>query len=253
MTNKTLYLEVSEETIAPYVILSGDPRRVEKIITQLDDVKEVSVNREFHTYTGTYKGMPITVSSTGIGGPSAAIALEEVYEAGAKVVVRLGTVMGLQDNLGKFFVPVAAMRRENTSSYYVEKGYPAVANFDLVSVMNDSITKHDREFENGIVCSTDGYYTEMKESRLSKEMKTDVVGMMAGLDKFNIAGLDMETSTLLTLGNLMGIKVCSVTLATVTDNLNQAIEPKKRVEEERVLATIVLDGLLNHYNKNDKK
>lgn len=249
MSKKTLYLEVSEETIAPYVILSGDPRRVEKIITQLEDVETIAVNREYHTYVGKYKGMPVTVSSTGIGSPSAAIALEEMYEAGARVAVRLGTVMGLNGNLGKFFVPVAAMRREKTSSYYVDPSYPAVADFELVSIMNESVLKHDREHVNGIVCSTDGYYTEMKESRLSKQMGTDVIQAMKDLEKYNIVGLDMETSALLTLGNLMGIKVCTVTLATVTDNLNTALEPDLRVEEEKLLATIVLEGLLDLYKK----
>lgn len=250
MSKQTLYLELTQEKVAPYAILSGDPRRVEKIITHLDDVKKVSVSREYHTYTGLYKGMPVTVSSTGIGGPSAAIALEELYEAGVEVAVRLGTVMGIGGNLGKFFVPVAAMRRESTSKYYVDSSYPAVADPELVNIMNDSILHHEREFENGIVCSTDGYYTEMKESRLSKKMNRDVEGFMNGLHQYNIKGLDMETATLLTLGNLMGIKVCSVTLATVTDNLKQALEPDLRKQEETVLAKIVLDGLLKlHKNQ----
>lgn len=249
MSKETLYLQLTNEKVAPYAILSGDPRRVEKIITHLDDVSEVSVSREYHTYTGKYKGMPVTVSSTGIGGPSAAIALEELYEAGIEVAVRLGTVMGIGGNLGKFFVPVAAMRRESTSKYYVDSSYPAVANSELVNIMNESVLKHEREYENGIVCSTDGYYTEMKESRLSKQMERDVVGFMEGLHKYNIKGLDMETATLLTLGNLMGIKVCSVTLATVTDNLNQALEADLRKDEESLLAKIVLEGLLTLHNK----
>lgn len=252
MKNQTLYLELTEDKVAPYAILSGDPRRVEKIITLLDDVVETSVSREYHTYRGTYKGMDVTVSSTGIGGPSAAIALEELYEAGVEVAVRLGTVMGIGGNLGKFFVPVAAMRHESTSKYYVDSSYPAVANNELVNLMNESILEHNRESENGIVCSTDGYYTGMKESRLSKEMDTDVIGFMEGLHKYNIKGLDMETATLLTLGNLMNIKVCSVTLATVTDNLNQYIEPEKRVEEERILAQIVLEGLLKLHKKENR-
>lgn len=248
MSKQTLYLELTQEKVAPYAILSGDPRRVEKIITHLDEVKEVSVSREYHTYTGLYKGMPVTVSSTGIGGPSAAIALEELYEAGVEVAVRLGTVMGIGGNLGKFFVPVAAMRRESTSKYYVDSSYPAVADPELVNVMNDSIARHNRESENGIVCSTDGYYTEMKESRLSKQMNRDVEGFMDGLHQYNIKGLDMETATLLTLGNLMGIKVCSVTLATVTDNLKQSLDSDVRKEEESILAQIVLEGLLSLHN-----
>lgn len=249
MTEKTLYLQVSKETIAPFVILSGDPHRVERIIKNLDDVKKVAVSREFYTYVGKYKGMPVTVSSTGIGGPSAAIAIEELYEAGAEVVVRIGTMMGLKDNLGKFFVPVAAMRKENTSNYYVESSYPAVADKELVDVMSKSVLKHDREVENGVTVSTDGYYTHMKESRLSKKMNTDVLGWMDDLVEYNIVGADMETSTLLTLGGLMGIKVASVTLGTVTNNLNQSLDPETRADEDALLTTIVLDGLYDLYTK----
>lgn len=247
--NKTVYLEASSSNIAPYAILSGDPRRVEKIIGLLDSYEKVSINREFHTYTGTYKGMQVTVSSTGIGGPSAAIAIEELFEAGTKVMVRLGTVMGLKDNLGKFFVPSAAVRKDGTSDYYVESGYPAVADFGLVSYMNQSILKHNRELDNGIVYSTQGYYTEMKESALSKHLGTNVVGVMDYLKKINISGLDMETATLLTLGNLMGVKTCSVTLATVTDNLNRKLEADIRIQEEEALTKIVLEGLLSYHNE----
>lgn len=252
MTEKTLYLEVSKNNTAPYVILSGDPRRVEKIITLLDSYEKVAVSREFHTYTGTYKGVPVTVSSTGIGSPSAAIAMEELFEAGAEVIVRLGTVMGLKNNLGKFFVPRAAVREDGASDTYVEKGYPAVADFDLVNVMNESVLSHQRKLDNGIVYSTQSYYTEMKESLLSKTMDTNVKGFMKSLHKYNISGMDMETATVLTLGSLMGIRTCSVTLATVTDNLETKLDLDVRKKEEEMLARIVLDGLVN-LSKKEKE
>ena len=112
----TLYMGVDKDTVAEYVIFSGDPWRVEVLKQYLDNPKKVAFQREFNTYTGTYKGVPITVSSTGMGAPTAAIAMEEMYEAGMKVAVRMGTVMALQDGmLGKFIIPIAAMRREQTS------------------------------------------------------------------------------------------------------------------------------------------
>jgi len=252
VSKPTLYLQSKPEDIAKYVIFSGDPRRVEKIITQLENVTEVSVNREYHTYTGFYQGVRITVTSTGIGGPSAAIAMEEMYECGMEVAVRLGTVMGLKDNLGHFIIPSAAMRWESTSKEYVDASFPAVANHELVEIMNESVAHNNRVSENGIVCSTDGYYTQMKESRLSKKMGTDVLGTFSGLQKYNIAGMDMESGVVLTLGNLMDIKACTVTLATVLDNLKEEIPHEERIEEERILAKIVLDGLVA-YDKKEKQ
>lgn len=250
---KTLYLQSTKEDIAKYVVFSGDPRRVEKIITLMEDVKQVSINREYHTYTGFYKGVRITVTSTGIGGPSAAIALEEMYECGMEVAVRLGTVMGLKDNLAKFIIPEGVMRREATSHTYVDPSFPAVADHDLLSCMNESVITNEREYENGIICSMDGYYTEMKESRLSRQMDRDVPKEIADLHKYNIAGIDMESGVVLTLSNLMNIRGCVVTLATVLDNLKEMMEENHRKEEEVMLARIVLDGLVLFNQKESEK
>ena len=85
----TLYMNANEKDIAEMVIFSGDPWRVNVLKNYLDDVKHIDFKREFNTYTGTYKGLPITVTSTGIGAPSAAIAVEEMYECGMKVAVRM--------------------------------------------------------------------------------------------------------------------------------------------------------------------
>ncbi len=96
----------NRESIAPYVIFSGDPWRVEVLKEYLDNPQHIAFLREFNTYTGTYKGIPITVTSTGIGAPSAAIAMEEMYECGMKVGVRMGTVMSLIDEtLGHYIIP----------------------------------------------------------------------------------------------------------------------------------------------------
>ncbi|KMY51497.1 nucleoside phosphorylase [Peribacillus loiseleuriae] len=248
----TLYLQSTKKDIAKYVIFSGDPRRVEKIITLMEDVEKVSINREYHTYTGFYKGVRVTVTSTGIGGPSAAIALEEMYECGMEVAVRLGTVMGLKSNLGQYIIPKAAMRKEATSHTYVDSSFPAVADHDLVSCMNQSVLDNEREYENGIVCSMDGYYTEMKESRLSRQMERDVPQGISELHKYNISGIDMESGVVLTLSNLMNIRGCVVTLATVLDNLKEMMESNLRIKEEAMLAKIVLDGLVL-FHKEDIK
>lgn len=244
---QTLYIGAHCHNIAPNVILSGDPRRVEHIITLLDEYEKVSVSREFHTYTGTYKGVPVTISSTGIGGPSAAIALEELYTAGMKVAVRLGTVMSLNDGLKRYYVPTAAVRFDGTSDGYVDRGYPAVASFRLVDYMTRSVKEHEREVDHGLVYSTQGYYTEMKESKLSKQSKRNVLQKIEELHTLNIAGMDMETATVLTLGTLMGIEACSVLLATVTENVHQSMEAEERKQEEEMLARIVLDGIVSFH------
>lgn len=247
---KTLYLKAGPGDIADYVIFSGDPGRVKKVCQHLSDVRNIACNREFETYTGNYKGMPVTVTSTGIGAPSAAIALEEMYECGMKVAVRLGTVMGLIDNLGGFIIPRAAMRCESTSSTYVEKGYPAAADFELISYMNAAVKKENGKYTNGIVCSMDGYYSEMKSSKLSGKMQNNVDEKIPELKKYNIVGVDMETSLILTLGALMDIKACSVTYTTVLDGLKDFLKDKERTEGEEKLIEVVLQGLYSYWQDN---
>lgn len=240
----TLYLKASKEEISKYVIFSGDPWRVEMLQKLLDDPKHIAFNREFNTYTGTYKGIPITISSTGIGAPSAAIAMEELYECGMEVAIRMGTIMGLKDGmLGKLLIPNGAMRMESTSDTYVPKSFPAVASLDLVNCMNKSVLQNNRQYINGITCTMDGFYSQMRESRLSKKMKTDILNTFDEIEKYNISGVDMETSCMLVLGNLMNIKVCSVTMTTVLRNLKEVLEGDDRLKAEQDLCKIVLDGI----------
>lgn len=250
---KTLYLKASKNQISKYVIFSGDPGRVEKIITFMDDVELVGINREFHTYTGKYKDVRITVSSTGIGGASTAIALEEMWECGMEVAIRLGTVMGLKDDLlGKFIIPAGALRSEGTSNAYVTPGYPAVADMELIQSMNQSAREKGFEYDNGITCSCDGFYSQMKESRLSRQIGISVQHQLEKLKRLNISGVDMECSSLLTICRLMGVKACVVTMTTVLENLKDYLKGEERKKaEENDLVMVVLDGIVDYHKRQN--
>lgn len=243
----TLYLKANKNDISKYVIFSGDPWRVEMLQKLLENPKHIAFNREFNTYTGIYKGIKITISSTGIGAPSAAIAMEELYNCGMEVGIRMGTVMGLKDGmLGKVLIPNGSMRMESTSDTYVPKSYPAVANIDLLNAMNKSVLNNNREYINGITCTMDGFYSQMKESRLSNQMNRNILNTFDEISKYNISGVDMETSCMLVLGSLMDIKVCSVTMTTVLKNLEEVLEGEERTKAEQDLCKIVLDGIVNY-------
>lgn len=244
----TLYMGVDESTVAEYVIFSGDPWRVEVIKGYLDNPQKVAFKREFNTYTGTYKGIPVTVSSTGMGAPTAAIAMEEMYEAGMKVAVRMGTVMALQDDmLGKFIIPIAAMRREATSKTYIEESYPAVADIELVNIMNATVTQMGAEYVNGINCTMDGFYSEMHDSKFSKEFGRDLSGLFDELRKYRVTGIDMESACMLTVGRLMGVKTCVITMTTVLENLKDVLKGQARVDAEDLLCRTALEGIYNYH------
>ena len=246
----TLYMNGTENDIASIVIFSGDPWRVEVLKKYLDNVKHIAFKREFNTYTGTYKGVPITVTSTGIGAPSAAVAMEEMYECGMKVAIRMGTVMSLiDDTLGDFIIPVGSVRRESTSKTYVEEAFPAVADFDLVSVMNESVESYGKKHINGITATLDGFYSQMHDSKFSLEKNKNMTPVFKGLKDIGVIGIDMESSLLLTVGRLMGVKTAIVTVVTVLENLKEVLTGNDRPDAEDLLCRVVLEGLYNYSNR----
>ncbi len=246
----TLYMGASQDTISKYVLFSGDPWRVEVVKKYLDEPKKVAFQREFNTYTGNYKGVGITVTSTGIGAPSAAIAMEEMYEAGMEVAVRMGTVMSMQDDmLGHFMVPLAAMRREGTSQAYVDLSYPAVADIDLVNVMNETVTAMGKRYLNGLNCTMDGFYSNMHDSKFSKEWGRDMSKTFEEVKKLGVTGIDMESSCMMTLGRLMGVKTCVLTVVTVLENLKETLKGQERTDAEDLLCRTALEGIYNYHTK----
>ncbi|PKL00249.1 MAG: uridine phosphorylase [Tenericutes bacterium HGW-Tenericutes-1] len=253
----TLYMKCTNETVSPYVIFSGDPWRVEVLKTYLDNPTHVAFSREFNTYTGYYKGMKVTVSSTGIGAPSAAIAMEEMYECGMKVALRMGTVMSLKDELlGHYIVPVGSVRDESTSSTYIDKSYPAVADFNFVSIISRVIKNTGSKVDNGINATMDGYYSQMRESKLSLEREINIQSIFDNLKKNHVSGIDMESACMLVVGRLMNVKTASLTLVTVLENLKDMLKDKERETKEQELCQIALESIYQYYleeNKNESK
>ena len=248
---KTLYMKVEPKDIAKYVLFSGDPFRADMLAKSLENARHISCCREFNTYTGRYRGVTITVTSTGIGGPSAAIAMEEMYECGMEVAVRMGTVMGLKDNyLGKLIIPRGSMREEATTKTYVPISYPAVADHELMACMNKATLANGRDYVNGINCTLDGFYSQMKESRLSRHMQNDILRTFEELRQYNVDGVDMESAVILTLAGLMGIRGCIVTMTTVLANLKETLQGEARTNAEEDLCKIALDGIVEFDRKD---
>jgi len=236
----------ADGSISKYVLFSGDPWRVKAVAGYMDNVEHVAFAREFNTYTGDYRGVRITATSTGIGAPSAAIAMEEMYENGMQVAVRMGTTMGLQaGSLGRFVIPVAALREESTSATYVAPSYPAVADLDLLGCMNRAVVDLGGTYCNGLTCSMDGFYSQMKESRFAKECGRQVQATFARLKSVHVCSIDMESSCILTLARLMGISGCVITITTVLEGLADQLPGKDRADAEDLLCRAALEGVVN--------
>ena len=244
VSKKTLYGKTASKDINPYVIFSGDPKRVERVREYLDNPKNVSENREFTTCSGYFKGVGITVTSTGIGAPGAAIAMEEMYMCGMKTALRMGTAMSLVDEyLGDFLIPIASIAQEGTSRSYVPQGYPAVADFAMVKVLQETVVQMGAKGHTCLNCTKDGFYSEMHESRLSRERGLDITKTFTELRRLGAACIDMETSVMMNLGRLMGVQTAVLTAATVLENLKQCLETEERRNAEDLLCRIALESL----------
>ena len=163
------HIGLREGDTGKYVLLPGDPGRVDRVVKFLDDCKEVTYQREFRTVTGFYKNVKVSCTSTGIGCPSATIAVEELANTGAHTFIRIGSTAALQDHiaLGDLVIGQASMRNEGTSKFYAPPEYPAVADFTVTGALlqaADELSKSRKiKFHFGIVASDDSFYKETPE------------------------------------------------------------------------------------------
>ena len=158
--NRQYHIQVAKDEVGRYVILPGDPKRCVKIAQYFDNPVLIADNREYITYTGTLDGVKVSVTSTGIGGPSASIAMEELYRCGADTFVRIGTCGGMQTEIksGDIVIATAAVRMEGTSREYAPIEYPAVANLDVTNALVEAANEKGFVYHTGVVQSKDSFY-----------------------------------------------------------------------------------------------
>ena len=157
---KQFHIACAQGDIGRYCILPGDPGRVPAIAALYDDAKQIAYNREFNVWTGTLLGEKVTACSTGIGGPSASIAMEELHKCGADTFIRTGTCGGIDLNVqsGDVVVATGAIRYEHTSREYAPIEFPAVADFQVTNALVEATKKLSFPLHTGIVQCKDSFY-----------------------------------------------------------------------------------------------
>ena len=166
--SKQYHIQVGEGEVGRYVILPGDPKRCKKIAQYFDNPVLVADNREYVTYTGTLDGVKVSVTSTGIGGPSASIAMEELYRCGADTFVRIGTCGGMQTEVksGDVVIATGAIRMEGTSKEYAPIEFPAVADLSVINALVEGAKKEGCEFHTGVVQCKDAFYGQHEPEKM---------------------------------------------------------------------------------------
>jgi len=160
--NFQYHVHLKPGDVGRYVLLPGDPGRVPKIAAFFKDAKDVAFNREFRTFTGTVDGIKVSCTSTGIGCPSTAIAIEELIKCGADTFIRIGTGGSLQKEvgLGDLCISTAAVREEGTTRQYVPLSYPAVADVDVVCALRQAARGFKYKHHLGITHCKDAFFIE---------------------------------------------------------------------------------------------
>ena len=210
--------------IAPYVFLCGDPERVPRISEGWKDVEEVCRLREYVIHTGICNDVRMSVGSTGVGGPSTAVLFEEMVKLDAHTFIRVGNSGALADHvdLGHYVVTTASLRDDGTSKGYVRPEYPAVAHYDVVRALMDAGSQQDTPVHAGVTWSLDAFYAANKVANtdgplLSMSFNGYEQGWMNDrvwdAKKAGILNVEMESSTILTLAGLFGVRagcICTV-------------------------------------------
>ncbi|RGB75316.1 uridine phosphorylase [Anaerococcus nagyae] len=241
--NKQYHIDVSEEDIGKYVILPGDPKRCEKIAAYFDDAKLVGDNREYVTYTGNLEGVKVSVTSTGIGGPSAAIAMEELTKIGAHTFIRIGTCGGMQENIksGEVVIANAAIRAEGTSREYAPIEFPAVSNFEVTSALKSASNKLNLKSHIGVVQCKDSFYGQHEAERMP--VSYELENRWNAWLKLGTLASEMESAAIFTIANYLNVRCGSCFLVVANQEREKKGLENPVVHDTEVAIKVAVEAL----------
>ena len=213
--DKQYHIQVGEGEIGRYVILPGDPKRCEKIAGYFDDAKLVADSREYVTYTGYLEGTKVSVTSTGIGGPSAAIAMEELVKAGADTFLRIGTCGGMQTDVlsGDIVIANGAVRMEGTSKEYAPIEFPAVPDIQIVNALIKGAESLKQTYHVGVVQCKDSFYGQ--HSPETKPAGYELLNKWEAWKRMGCLASEMESAALFIVAASLRVRAgtCLLVLA----------------------------------------
>ena len=234
---KQMHIGCTSDQIGGYVILPGDPGRCEWIAGMFDDAEFVSSNREFTVWTGTLNGARVSVCSTGIGGPSAAIALEELVECGAHPFIRVGTCGGVAPEVhgGDLVVATAAVRQEGTSREYMPLEYPAAASFDIVRALADEAERLKYPVHIGVIQSKDSFYGEIRPERMP--VAAQLTQQWKALLAAGVLASEMESAALFVASAYLHVR-CGTVLNVLWNDENEAPAVGEKAAQRGIEAAV---------------
>ncbi len=241
------HISLKKGDVARYVLLPGDPGRVPRIAEYLDEAEKIAENREYRTYTGKYKGIPVSVVSTGIGCPSAAIAIEELIKIGADTFIRVGTAGSLQPDisLGDLVISTGSVREEGTTKQYVPEIYPAVADIEVTSALKQAAVNLGYPHHLGISHCKDAFYSEDMDIPLREEQEI----RWKVWQRARVLATSMESAALFVISSIRGVRTGEILAVIGSTHDNQPIIKKAGIGEAvktALEAVRILDAKNDH-------
>lgn len=241
--SKQYHIQAGAQDVGRYVILTGDPKRVAKIACHLDGARLVADSREFVTYTGSLDGTTVSVTSTGIGGPSAAIALEELVKCGADTFIRVGTAGGMQEDVmsGDIVIATGAIRAEGTSLEYAPIQWPAVANLDVTNALCAAAKKLGARYHAGVVQCKDSFYGQ--HSPQSMPVKNALLDKWRAWCALGALASEMESAALFVAGAARHVRVGSCFLVMANQEREAAGLTNPVVHDTEMAVSVAVEAM----------
>jgi len=234
LEGKMYHIALGKGDIPPYVLMPGDPERVDKIAQTWDEYTIITQHREYRSARGKYKGVEIGALSTGIGGPSTAIAIEELARIGVHTMIRVGTTGAIQEYIkpGDIIIAAAAVRLDGASMDYAPPEYPAYSSADVLMALIEAAESLGVRYHVGVVASTTTFHLGQTRHGFKNYMWSGVERRLDDLRAMGVLSFEMETATIFTLASIYGLRAGSVCAAIAN-----------RVTDEFVAGAGVLDAI----------
>ena len=251
-SGKEYHIGVGKGDVGEYVILPGDPKRCVKIAQYFDKAELMGDSREFVTYTGYLDGTKVSVTSTGIGGPSASIAMEELVKCGAKTFLRVGTCGGMDIDVcgGDLVIATGAIRYEGTSKEYAPIEFPAIADLDVTNALVAAAKRIGHTYHTGVVQCKDSFYGQHRPETLPNH--AELLDKWDAWLRLGTVASEMESAALYIVASYLHVKAGSIFLAVANQEREKAgLENKQAHDTDLAIKTAI--EALRILIANDKK
>ena len=240
---KMFHIHCKKGDVGRYCILPGDPGRVEAIAAYFDDAKQIAYNREFNVWTGYLLGEKVTACSTGIGGPSASIAVEELHQCGADTFIRTGTCGGIDINVqsGDIVVATGAIRYDHTSLEYAPIEFPAVPDLDVTNCLVQATRKLKLPLHVGVVQNKDSFYGQHSPEK--SPVYYELLNKWESWKRLGVKASEMESAALFVVASALGCRAGSCFHVVWNQEREAAGLDQKKSEDTSSSVTVAVEAL----------